>query len=287
MSCKLAYNAVDKRLFLCDNGEQLIVAQIGKSGGQPIINYPGDGQKSYSLLMIQGVLHRFTSHLHSSDHLVWNKVQKRFVDAVLLPVPSFMMPGCGALFIYVPSKNIILAIGGEERKNACHGIWKYYGIWRFHVDIGRWEYLMEIEQSINGIEMYHGCSAVLSSNERYVIFMGRIQREMRTMVLDIGDADNYHLWESSVYPVSSLKNSWGYHRLAKTGGPKTCKLLVRGWIRKLLSSAPMDIVHLLGQYSSSAVPEMVHCMRSLDGNEQRHYVIPLQDILDNRKVEPE
>ena len=193
---------------------------------------------SYSIVYIKGQLHFFSEKSHS----IWNG--KRGNGA------SFEMVSNGAwkgfcTFIAVPSKGIILLIGGkstiDRNKND-------FEILKYSVESKKW--------SGTGIEFkYWGPFAVLTPSETYIILSGGTRAdehrfEEKIHVLEIVDDANWNLYESKVQIPEGID-----HHLAVTGGVEGDHLVI-GWTRELfkkqeyleLAFLPLYLLELIGKW---------------------------------------
>ena len=248
------------------------------------------------LVNVDGTIHKVEARVAGhTRHAIWDKMEKMWIES---DVPQWKQFGTirGCSLIHVPSKGIILMIGGrgcgkEEQRPVYPASEKteqnsqMIGIWRYHIASDRWE-------QIEGIEFnYYLSGCVLSSDERYVIIMGgyrfRNKKGPRKLwswpseyihVLDIKHDDSYKLWRS---PVESPIFEVGYTSfVARTGNLKQYNLLKSGWIRRVLGSTletPMVIQDLIVKFG---FVEMIHCV---DTTDVYHKMRPLVDILRKKK----
>ena len=184
----------------------------------------------------------------------------------------------GASVVYVPSKNIILLIGGKSGDD------KPLGIWKFCVLSQKWT-------KMNDIKFEHfNVSVALTSNEKYVIIAGGYDQTMHEkscdharqkircysdsmFVLDISNDEQYTLKECTIkVPIP------GHNPIVRAGGIKD-ECLVVGWIKELYKTKefkdsllpPMYLIQLIVKRYNQ---EKIHWVSS-----RAHYCISVKRIL--------
>ena len=209
--------------------------------------------------------------------------------------------------VSVPSKNIILMIGGTDCDGQPMGIWKI----EYVVDEqGRRRWLSESDSEhgypvashtkIENLNFTAECfSAVLSSDDRYVVIGGN----GKLFVLDIGVEEHYRVWQSAIAPPAPSGITMC---LARTTSLKNARaiLAVSGWIRRLsapmfqdhieyvpkhplLRPIPIVIIRTIAVY---CLKDMIHWVASDDDEVRKivdqdtmigetHQVIPLMQIM--------
>ena len=200
-------------------------------------------------------------------------------------------PVCGASLsrislVYVPSKGVILMIGGS-RLWICGGH-RLVGIWKFVIASSQWE------QMIGPTEFPRfSVSAVLTSDEQRVIIMcGRFRTELGgfgdfglLQVLDISNEDRFDLWTSTIRcPLETER-----HLCARSGNRSDARLAAVGWVRELFASKdfvgmatpPPDIVDLIADWCCMICIEMIHWIAGSNAGwkNENHFVLPLTHIL--------
>ena len=194
--------------------------------------------RSYSIVYIKGQLHFFSE----KSHRIWNG--KRGNAASFEMVANCAWKGF-CMFIAVPSKGIILLIGGRNTMNRNA---KDFEILKYSVESKKW--------SGTAIEFkYWGPSAMLTPSEKYIILSGGRRLEgyqfvQEIHVLDIGDDTNWNLYESNL----RLSEDIDYH-LAVTGGVEGDHLVI-GWTRELFKKQeylnvafpPVYLLELIGKW---------------------------------------
>lgn len=181
--------------------------------------------------------------------------------------------------IHVPSKNIILMIGGGINLNRSTGLNSHslreIRIRRYHISTGQWEVLKAIKWDLP-YSRSNGC--VLSADERYVILMPIVEKKVKKRsiyALDIRDDNDYKLWKSV---KRTPKNTCRYpHRMTKSGGKGRTALLASGWIRRWRRHFPRELVVIIGDLS---LDEMIHWITT-----KEHRVMPLSEILHEMHTE--
>ena len=173
--------------------------------------------------------------------------------------------------LYVPSKQIILLIGGEYWKD------KMMGIWKFCLVTKKWKKLEALQFN------YCNVSSHLTSDEGYVIIGGGSDKDncyMNKMyVLDIRDEDEYKLMECDIkLPMENAK----LYKIVGSGGGIKDEILVVGWIKqefkkrnfKDLLIPPMYIMQLIALWYNQ---EMIHWISRQEDN--NHCCIKLKHVL--------
>ena len=150
------------------------------------------------------------------------------------------------------------------------------GIWRYCVRSGHWEQMQDDKgKPFKFVKNPELQQIVLSSNERYVIIASEQGDSFH--VLDIGDDDQYKLWESSVTVPDRMQF------VTRSGGISESKLLAFGWMRKLedVCFVPIVIKTLISNwYSVEMIHSFNYAHRQDDGVFDRsHDKILLTDVL--------
>ena len=193
-----------------------------------------------------------------------------------VPVPRGFSSIAGLSAIHVPSKDIILLIGGhvEYRYN--------FGIWIYSLKTKQAKKLDDI--SFN----YSHVSSALTSCENYVIIASKkVQHASQfdmcnendeIFVLDIRDDNEYKLRKCDIkLPKAGMCN------ISRIGGIKD-KYLVVGWIKELfkskefkdLSFPPMYLIQLIVvRYNQ----EEIHWIYQYSWEDHRHFAINVKQIL--------
>eukprot|EP01084_Bolivina_argentea_P061211 111874_1 len=212
---------------------------------------------------------------HSSKHLMWNSIKNTVTENDQLEKQFGSVSRSKA--IYVPSKQMILLIGGETEPELGESI----GIRKFCLKSNKWQNIKHISFD------YHAVSAVLTSNEQYVIISGGYHNNENRLlnhtnvihVLDIRNDNNYVLRKSEIVcPMS------GYHYTVIMGGIKD-EILVVGWIKYLfktlifkhLQLPPTYIVKLISQWYNQETLHWFEWGASLRKG-QKHFCIDIKHI---------
>ena len=225
-----------------------------------------------------------TIHKVCWGHSVWNR-DTCIWDKYKVP-DQFGGNVAGASLVYVPSKRIILMIGGRRSNYGP------IGIWRFVIASSEWEQMVQPDAFPN-----ESVAAVLTSNEEKVIIAGGRDcapidsTYVFLQVLDISNDDRYGLWQSTIRcPLTRGRgdNAVEVDHCARTSGRSESRLLTVGWIRKTFTSEaviertppPLAIVELIVDWCCI---EMIHWIsgRTVLSNKQwrNHFVLPLTQIL--------
>ena len=223
-----------------------------------------------SMVKANGNMHKVCGPHHAiwdARALEWQSIASctswRDVDAEMLDYlgDNFWSQSAVSL-VHVPSKKVMLAIGPFS---GGKGIWSYRGEFR------HWEE-MKNDQNESFYFSSGKMRAVLSSDERFVIIA--VARGKPFQVLDIGDDDQYRLWESSVTVPHGMK-----FITKSKGSSKLSKLLVFGWIRRRVTEdfVPLVIKTLISHWCSL---EIIHSFnKSKHVNYESHQMISLTNIL--------
>ena len=221
-----------------------------------------------------------TMHKVGGPHTIWNEDKLDWepinVKAAYLDVHEDIADVC---LVHVPSKNCVLMLGGNDDSFSFDedSVDKSTGIWRYCVRSGLWEQMKDDEGKpfmfVDNPEIHQ---ILLSSNERFVIIAPE-QRES-LYVLDIGDDNQYKLWESSVQLPKQMEF------ITKSGGLSESKSLVFGWMRrqKDFGLVPIVIKTLISKWCSV---EMIHsfnyahCRQEDGAYDRSHEKIMLTDVL--------
>ena len=244
----IATDAKNDKLFICTN-EKNGYLMAGNAKSKQLRNVFDRDDGGYqlgdadSIVHIRGQLHCFTL----SSHLIWNgeNGDRASLDKGAKPSWDGMRDGFESRFIAVPTKGIILLIGGRRATN-----WNGYDfeILKYSVESKKW--------SGTGIEFkYWRPTAVLTPSERYVILSGGKRAcdsrfEEKIHVLDISHDNKWHLYESKVRVPMNVN-----HHLAVTGDSRNDYLVI-GWTRELfknqeyfdLSFPPLHLLELIGTW---------------------------------------
>ena len=211
---------------------------------------------------------------HNSKHLVWNiatNSEEEIYD--FAKVGQFKEGLMGPNAIYVPSKDVIILIGGRGSKAN--------GIWIFSMKSKKWA-------KMDALSFIHwNVSLTLTSNEEYVVIAGgygvggSINSTDKIFVLDIRDDNEYKLSESKIKCPSK-----GLCHIVAVGGLKD-EYLVRGWLKEIckdlnLEILPMDVISMIMNWYSQEeihwLPRMTDSMyNKANGN---HFAISVKSILD-------
>lgn len=193
-------------------------------------------------------------------HAVWSDATHSF-DVIHNTLQFNPM---GASMIYVPSKRIILLIGG-----ACEGVWRY------SLESSEWH---KVECIIADQIVKYSPVLALTSNEQHVIISCGIDDDGRfpIWILDIKDDDAYGLRKSKTRPPKLI---W-FYSIVRSGGLKD-EMLVIGWIKAVFGSAalghmklpPEDITRMVAKWYSE---ESIHFFADVGGD---HFAIKLKQLL--------
>ena len=200
---------------------------------------------SKSIVYIKGKLHFFKSW--GAKHLLWNGRMGCRASFDMVPNCPWGEMRCDfeCRFIAVPTKGIIVLIGGRRATNQKR---EDFEILKYSVDSKKWSGV--------GIVFKHWRpTAVLTPSEKYIILSGGKKEsggrfEDKIHVLDIRDDNKWHLYESKV----RIPMNVNYH-LAATGGVGTDYLVI-GWTRELfrkqehldLPFPPRYLLQLIGTW---------------------------------------
>ena len=127
--------------------------------------------------------------------------------------------------IYVLSQNIMLLIGGGNRNWYCNKN-RFNGIWKYEFSIARWSKIKNLSLNL------YGHSAILTSNEKYIVIAGGYLNKIisnNIYILNISNPEKYILTQTII--SSPFPNK--LYTLQYTGGIKDV-LLISGWIRNIL-----------------------------------------------------
>ena len=227
----------------------------------------------YGFMLINDNIH-IIGGKNNAKHLLWN-VNHQYQNK-LRNIWTFFEPFYYVSTIHVPSRDIVLLIGGISASN------KQIGIMMFDLITNKW-------QRVSGLKcnLFHA-STVLTSNEDFVIIAGGYYRNIlgskvtndRIYILDMRN-DEWKLRESKVrLPIG------GRNHLMRIGGIKD-ECLVVGWIKRLfklrgfrkLLLPPMYIIQLIvDRYGR----EEIHWIQRCDSDvvtDSNHYSIDLRYLL--------
>lgn len=224
-----------------------------------------------SMVNVNGVFHIIGGY-QNSTHVSWNSDNDEFVI-----MHDFKTNGFNDIFspstIYVPSKQMILLIGG-----LCFVTFKMIGIWKFCLKTNKWHKLEGIQ-----LDYYHACPC-LTSNEEYIVIGGGLDKNDNYMnklyVLDIREDEEYKLKECDIkLPIDKVK-----HRIVRSGGGIKDEILVVGWIKKQFKDNDLKELSLLPMYMMQLIAlwynqEMIHWFTDHKDAENNHYCIRLKHIL--------
>ena len=275
------------RLYLSGPQTSMLIVDL-LSG---TIIYPPDITKDTfkaldaSLVNVNGTIHKLGGVNHCWDvqptkHCVWNENQQCWDVQPINGCKTFK--GFSGNSIYVPSKNIILAIG------ACRALVPpiTHGIWRHCIKSATWRRVSNIKIDTD----FSASNCVLTANGDFVVIIGDQWSMECIEVLDIRDDARYKLFRSPI-PLPAYGS---YHvAVARTGA---MPLLTVGWNRRRFKSCPSVIVDLVAKHVNceaihwiaeqlSEVETEEYIMRSvpdgfvLDTEKSNHQMIALDDIL--------
>ena len=220
-----------------------------------------------SMVNANGKIHK-VGGAFTNRHVVWDETTSSWDDK---EIDQDFEQKKGAL-LFVPSKNILLLIGGIFRVRDALGSVQAFnlGIWKFHLEAKQWQEVKEIRGRPTVRD------AVLSNDEHHVIFT----INERICILDIRKEGDYQWKKCSIIIPNMPANGW---RLAKTGDKWKCQFVLSGLSRRQNIKIPVSILNLIATWCS---PELIHLIgddTSLEGGGNNgfstHYVIPLVDIL--------
>ena len=243
----------------------------------------------FRLINIDGEIHRISYSVNATHHhTIWNDAKQ--IWEPIKNTPAFAHKGAHGprnyTLIHVPSKKIILMIGG--------GIYSGYFkndtvLWKYHIETQLWEPIKsekfelcpKLQLMIPGYlnddfilssigHTLAGCPAVLSSDESSVIILS----STHFLVLDIRDDDQYTLRQSDVSLQSQIPEfDEEYKRIVRCGGGCDALLLAKGWIRRQIAlHVPREIVRLAATWCST---EMIHVI----GGASFHKKVSMDSIL--------
>ena len=237
--------------------------------------------KGCKMLKINGQVHNLGVQ-SPTEHVMWSEMQNKWEPIKMLPAFSWEFKGVrGTALVHVPSKNMVLMIGGKARGTGKWG-GKWVGLWKYDITTGQWS---KIE--IDGFHFVnvHNHQTVLTSDEDFVIMY--VSSALNPLhVLDIRDDQNIKHLEISLKIPPEIKCG----SLVGGGGRSHFKLIIMGWIRRKNNShktnesishmIPLEIVMLIADWYSK---EMIHWMNRWKDNAY-HRMIALNDILCSKEI---
>ena len=201
--------------------------------------------------------------------------------------------------IHVPSRNIMLMIGGNDEECHWDGDINRSAIWRYSVESGLWEQMKDEQNKEFVIALSDSAGqqhAVLTSDERFVIiapmeFAWYVDdpQETQFLVLDISDDDQYKLWKSPISMPFHDFEPWSHPLCPERvhfqcefdammiSGSADADLLTFGWIRKQsvekhggVTQVPMALMTLISHWCSA---DIIHCFgHNADGERKQHHL---------------
>lgn len=282
--------SITSRLFIVDLQSGPILHQSQRD------NIGNEDSYDISLVNVNGTIHKMSGTPNNAlIHRVWDDNKMIWEQSTLWEIETYSEV-IGMSLIHVPSENMIVMIGGfnpvyNQKKNNDEEL-RHLGIWTYQIETKRWT-------EINDSFLFGACSAVLTSNEKYIIIDGwgaDANLEMCAGTLKVLEVSSGELFDTDV-PWKRCDVLY----LARTGGNfnrAQISLLVFGWLRKQFSkdefeSFPTVIVGVIEQWCSVSSKEMIHLLKeSPIGHQQKlsflerkmefqenHTVIALEDIL--------
>lgn len=228
-------------------------------------------RRHLAMVSVHGIIHKV-----DGMHSIWIETKSSWEPIkVSREFRRYNSATVDVTLIHVPSKDIVLMIGGYHQSGDID--WnKKTIIWQYRVTSGMWEEMKD--QQHNSVELEPGeYDAVLSSNERFVIIV-RKECDYHFQILEFGDNDQCKLWQSPfVLPEPVVV-------MTKSGGSSEIQVLVFGWIRKHRAAAlvPKSIMTLISEWCPPSSVEMIHCFTEVSwdlGYARKHLMIPLTDIV--------
>ena len=223
-----------------------------------------------------------------SEHYVWNLSDNtvKWIDQKWCQLIN------SASMIYVPSKQMILLIGGPMLSANDHITnWTNLGIWRFCLMKNKWT-KMKLEFT------YCATSCVLSSDENYIIIAGGQSLDTninKIFVLDLTNKMNYKLNECKVKCPQ-----FGKCYIARTGG-KENEYLIFGWIKRIFETQafsnlilpPVYLIKMICLWyneelihffygTSKSIYKCIERQRQTSNDSDynfKHYTIPYKELL--------
>ena len=285
-------SSIISRLFVMDSQNGSVLHQSLQN------NTENEECYDISLVNVNGTIHKLCGTRNKGlIHRVWDENKKIWEKSTLWRIKTYSQMKQTSL-IHVPSKNMIVLIGGvncgfnqKEDENDL----RYVGIWSYQIEKKRWT-------QINNEFCFGACSAVLTSDEDYIIISGWFadhDLEMNSETLKVLDVSSGELFDTDITgaPERRVRRFDQRHdeiHLARSGGDysKTqIRLLLVGWLRKHFEkdefeSIPSVIVGIIEQWCSVCSVELIHCLRTNYTRilTQNHPVIPLKDILSSTRI---
>ena len=231
------------------------------------------------LCHVDGNIHIIGGHICSTHH-VWNFNKKRNEYKLIHQFKFDKQNLMYLSLVHVPSKQMILMIGGsdihnyDKRNYSEEDKRRRIGIWKFCLISQKWTKLQFVGTDFKQANV----RCALSSNEDFVIIAGGwdniMEESDEIFVLDLRDNNQYKLRKSEI--KCPQKGKCG---LVTLGGGIQDELLVIGWIKDLfktinfkhLSLPPMYLIKLIQSWYNQ---EMIHWLQP-----QEHYSIKLKDVL--------
>eukprot|EP01084_Bolivina_argentea_P184469 318144_1 len=268
----ITFHPESNKLYLAGQYNEMLIIDIKDKKFHKVSDK--DYSSSFPILLnVNGSIHKIGGN-GNAKHLIWNEDNNTFDEIFDFEQEENVGTILAASAIYVPSKDIILIIGGiDESDNKMVGVWKYYLVKK------EW-------QKVKGITFdYYLCPAVLSLDEEYIVFVGGYDKERNKVnimhVLDIRDDDNYILRKSAIkYPMS------GHHKIVRSGGGLKDELLVAGYIKQSFKTLlSLDIINLIQMLYWQ---ETIHWLQRKDIDDikdQNHFVMNMKSMLVPHQVE--
>lgn len=264
-------------------------------------------ERPWTMLTFNGDIH-FLSRFHDV-HLVWNG--KQGIHKKVRQYPMGIHEGVkwhcseawstGGRAVYIPSKNIILQIGGfaNYMVSGDHDLIGEVVKGEIGSD-GQWHW-EKLESWGDGMG---ALNAVVTADNKYVIIChapeiendeffegGYVGSELRELlqhvyVIDIEDDFKWRRTEIEV-PIKkpleeadddwSTRHDWKKQIMFRTGNGYQIDLIVNGFVRRQyrkfrnMASMPVSLIGLIQSYYPE---ELIHWV-----NESQHFAIPLRDVL--------
>ena len=140
----------------------------------------------HSLVCANGKTHLIGGYDKNVDHRIWNDETLSFDVAHKFKEYRGVL---SAQTVYVPSKEIILLIGGYQDTNDFPPLDK---MWSYSLKTGEWSPIDDVKIDDSLDMSNHAC--ILTSDEKYVIIAGSDENDRGFIhVLEIGANDKYKL----------------------------------------------------------------------------------------------
>lgn len=265
----MAINKISNKMYLCE--KSMVTVDLETKEFNEYSTNINDINQPF-LVNANGTIHGIGGDV-SSKHLTWNDSDHSFKEMHDFKTIDNIYEIYGASVIYVPSKQLILLIGGKDIWND-----KMIGIWKYCLLSNKWS-------KVKGIQFdFFQHSAVLTSNQECIVIAGGRDKDNNCTnsmhILDIRDENNYILRKSSIQcPMS------GSNKIIRSGGGIKDELLTIGWIKHLFNSSefhhfqfPLDIMQLIAMWFCQ---ETIHWMERedvADREASNHFAINLKHI---------